>query len=37
MKPQRFLKAGDTMRVGISGLGEQRQRAVAWAAEPPRH
>ncbi|HKX09293.1 MAG TPA: fumarylacetoacetate hydrolase family protein [Stellaceae bacterium] len=37
MKPQRFLKAGDTMRVGISGLGEQRQRAVAWAPEPPRH
>jgi len=37
MKPQRFLKPGDTMRVGISGLGEQRQRAVAWAAELPRH
>jgi 2-keto-4-pentenoate hydratase/2-oxohepta-3-ene-1,7-dioic acid hydratase in catechol pathway len=37
MKPQRFLKPGDTMRVGITGLGEQRQRAVAWSAEPPRH
>jgi 2-keto-4-pentenoate hydratase/2-oxohepta-3-ene-1,7-dioic acid hydratase in catechol pathway len=37
MKPQRFLKPGDTMRLGITGLGEQRQRAVAWSAEPPRH
>jgi len=24
-KPPRFLKAGDTMRLGIDGLGEQRQ------------
>ena len=31
MKPQRFLKPGDTMRLGITGLGEQRQRAVAYA------
>jgi 2-keto-4-pentenoate hydratase/2-oxohepta-3-ene-1,7-dioic acid hydratase in catechol pathway len=30
MKPQRFLKAGETMRLGITGLGEQRQRAVAY-------
>jgi len=37
MKPQRFLKPGDTMRVGITGLGEQRQRVVAWSPEPPRH
>ncbi|WP_294334272.1 fumarylacetoacetate hydrolase family protein [uncultured Sphingomonas sp.] len=25
-----FLKAGDTMRLGIAGLGEQRQNVVAW-------
>ncbi len=30
-KPQRWLKAGDEMRLGISGLGEQRQRVRAWA------
>ncbi|MFN3547243.1 MAG: fumarylacetoacetate hydrolase family protein [Mesorhizobium sp.] len=29
MKPPRFLKAGDTMRLGIDGLGEQRQTVVA--------
>ncbi len=30
-KPQPvFLKAGDTMRLGIEGLGEQRQEVVAW-------
>ncbi|MBY4895983.1 fumarylacetoacetate hydrolase family protein [Cupriavidus sp. AU9028] len=28
-RPQRFLKPGDTMRLGIAGLGEQRQRVVA--------
>jgi ureidoglycolate lyase/2,4-diketo-3-deoxy-L-fuconate hydrolase len=27
-KPPRFLQAGQTMRVGIAGLGEQRQRTV---------
>jgi 2-keto-4-pentenoate hydratase/2-oxohepta-3-ene-1,7-dioic acid hydratase in catechol pathway len=26
----RFLKAGDTMRVGVEGLGEQNQKVVAW-------
>jgi 2-keto-4-pentenoate hydratase/2-oxohepta-3-ene-1,7-dioic acid hydratase in catechol pathway len=31
MKPPRFLKPGDTLRLGITGLGEQRQRAVAYA------
>lgn len=31
-KPQRFLKAGDVMRLGIDGLGEQRQECVAWDA-----
>ncbi len=28
MKPQRFLKPGDRMRVGIEGLGEQNQVVV---------
>lgn len=28
MKPQRFLKVGDTMRLGIDGLGEQMQKVV---------
>ncbi|KAB0266311.1 fumarylacetoacetate hydrolase family protein [Microvirga brassicacearum] len=30
MVPQQFLKAGDTMRLGIEGLGEQYQRVVAF-------
>ena len=25
-----YLKAGDEMRLGIAGLGEQRQRVHAW-------
>ncbi|MGY6709196.1 MAG: fumarylacetoacetate hydrolase family protein [Rhizobiaceae bacterium] len=29
MKPQRFLKSGDNMHLGIAGLGEQRQKVVA--------
>ena len=29
MKPPRFLKAGDTMHLGIAGLGEQRQTVIA--------
>ncbi|MBX9450433.1 MAG: fumarylacetoacetate hydrolase family protein [Mesorhizobium sp.] len=29
MKPPRFLKAGDTMHLGIAGLGEQKQTVVA--------
>lgn len=28
MKPQTFLKEGDTMRLGIAGLGEQNQKVV---------
>lgn len=28
MKPQRFLKPGDTMRIGIEGLGVQQQKVV---------
>jgi len=31
MKPPQFLKAGDTMRLGIDGLGEQNQKVVAWS------
>ena len=30
-KPPRFLKAGDTISLGIDGLGQQAQRVVAWA------
>jgi 2-keto-4-pentenoate hydratase/2-oxohepta-3-ene-1,7-dioic acid hydratase in catechol pathway len=29
-KPPVYLKAGDEMRLGIEGLGEQRQRVHAW-------
>jgi len=28
--PQVFLKPGDVMSLGVSGLGEQRQKCVAW-------
>ena len=31
-RPQRFLKAGDQLRLGIDGLGEQRQRVAASRA-----
>jgi 2-keto-4-pentenoate hydratase/2-oxohepta-3-ene-1,7-dioic acid hydratase in catechol pathway len=30
MKPPKYLKAGDEMRLGIDGLGEQRQKVHAW-------
>jgi len=30
MKPPTYLKAGDEMRLGIDGLGEQRQKVHAW-------
>jgi 2-keto-4-pentenoate hydratase/2-oxohepta-3-ene-1,7-dioic acid hydratase in catechol pathway len=32
MNPPHFLKIGDTMRLGISGLGEQTQQVFAWDA-----
>ncbi len=33
-KPEpKYLKAGDTMRLGIEKLGEQRQDVVAWTQE----
>jgi 2-keto-4-pentenoate hydratase/2-oxohepta-3-ene-1,7-dioic acid hydratase in catechol pathway len=31
-KPPRFLKPGDTVSLGIEGLGQQAQRVVAWSA-----
>jgi 2-keto-4-pentenoate hydratase/2-oxohepta-3-ene-1,7-dioic acid hydratase in catechol pathway len=31
MKPPQFLKAGDVVTLGISGLGEQRQQVSAYA------
>jgi len=31
-KPQRYLKAGDEVRLGIPGLGEQRQKVLAFRA-----
>jgi 2,4-didehydro-3-deoxy-L-rhamnonate hydrolase len=30
MKPPKFLKPGDVMRIGIEGLGEQKQLVTAW-------
>ena len=30
--PPRWLKAGDEVKAGIDGLGEQRHRCVEWAA-----
>lgn len=32
MKPPRYLKAGDVMRLAVEGLGEQRQRVVPHTA-----
>ena len=33
MKPPRYLKAGDTVALGIDGLGQQAQRVVAWSKQ----
>jgi len=33
-KPPIFLKTGDTMRLGIEGLGEQNQTVVAFGDQP---
>ena len=30
MKPPQYLKAGDIVTLGIAGLGEQRQKVVAF-------
>lgn len=32
MKPPRFLRPGDVMRLTVTGLGEQRQRVVGFGA-----
>ena len=32
-KPPVYVKAGDTMRLGIDGLGEQQQKTRAWSRE----
>ncbi|MGA2962018.1 MAG: fumarylacetoacetate hydrolase family protein [Candidatus Korobacteraceae bacterium] len=32
-KPPIYLKAGDTIRAGITKLGEQRQRVVSWSGQ----
>lgn len=32
MKPERYLKVGDVMRLGVDGLGVQQQHVRAWAA-----
>jgi 2-keto-4-pentenoate hydratase/2-oxohepta-3-ene-1,7-dioic acid hydratase in catechol pathway len=31
-KPPRYLRPGDVMTLGIGGLGQQRQKCVAWKA-----
>ncbi|MBS0281539.1 MAG: fumarylacetoacetate hydrolase family protein [Proteobacteria bacterium] len=31
MKPPQYLKAGDTLRLSVEGLGEQNNRLVAWS------
>ena len=32
MKPERYLKAGDEMVLGIKGLGEQRQKVRKYSS-----
>jgi 2-keto-4-pentenoate hydratase/2-oxohepta-3-ene-1,7-dioic acid hydratase in catechol pathway len=31
-KPPRYLKAGDSVSLGVAGLGQQSQKVVAWTA-----
>jgi 2-keto-4-pentenoate hydratase/2-oxohepta-3-ene-1,7-dioic acid hydratase in catechol pathway len=31
MKPPQYLKVGDVVTLGIQGLGEQRQKIVAYS------
>jgi len=33
MKPPQYLKPGDVVTLGIEGLGEQRQRIVAYSGK----
>jgi 2,4-diketo-3-deoxy-L-fuconate hydrolase len=30
MRPPKYLKPGDIVELGIDGLGESRQKLVAW-------
>jgi 2-keto-4-pentenoate hydratase/2-oxohepta-3-ene-1,7-dioic acid hydratase in catechol pathway len=30
MKPPKYLKGGETVRLGIAGLGEQTQKVLAY-------
>jgi 2,4-diketo-3-deoxy-L-fuconate hydrolase len=30
LNPPQYLKAGDVVELGIDGLGESRQKVVAW-------
>ena len=32
MKPPRYLKPGDSVSLGVAGLGQQSQKVVAWSA-----
>jgi 2-keto-4-pentenoate hydratase/2-oxohepta-3-ene-1,7-dioic acid hydratase in catechol pathway len=32
MKPPKFLKPGDVVRLGVDGLGEQQQKIVPFKA-----
>jgi 2-keto-4-pentenoate hydratase/2-oxohepta-3-ene-1,7-dioic acid hydratase in catechol pathway len=31
MKPPQYLKTGDALHLSVEGLGEQRNRLVAWS------
>ena len=31
MKPPQYLKAGDSLRMSVEGLGEQANKLVAWS------
>jgi len=31
-RPPQFLKPGDTVDLGVTGVGQQRQEVVAWDA-----
>lgn len=33
MKPEKYLKPGDVMRLGIDGLGIQEQRVLRWGEQ----
>jgi 2,4-diketo-3-deoxy-L-fuconate hydrolase len=33
MKPPQYLKPGDVVTLGVQGLGEQKQRIVAYSGK----